>query len=248
MWYRSFIPEKISDRRVVGFLDRLRRIGRSLRFGRTPYGNRRPWTGDPDIGEEKSVTGRKADSHVGEETSIIERRGEARAAGTGFLESQNSYGDIPFGKSDMAYAGCEIIAVYNALIALGARTDLGELIRTFERDGMVLSGRFGTSPLAIRDYFEKRRIRVDITYRESEYEALASRSEVLILTMYNDRHDIFKKIHTICITRDEKGYTAHNTYGDGRSIGPVPSFTKLYGSFGNGRSRGILLIGIEDPE
>lgn len=56
------------------------------------------------------------------------------------------------------FSGCEIIAAYNAKVALGEKmteTEMAELICTFEKKGAVLSGEFGVAPTEINDYFER---------------------------------------------------------------------------------------------
>ena len=56
-----------------------------------------------------------------------------------YIENQAQWGNIRFGNgkhSCMAYSGCEIIAVYNALLALGEKTDvagMAELISSYEK-------------------------------------------------------------------------------------------------------------------
>ena len=76
-----------------------------------------------------------------------------------FIENQNEWESVRFGLSTMKYSGCEIMAVYNALLDLGNRMnsqDMAELISKFERKGAELSGRWGCSPKSICKYFIRR--------------------------------------------------------------------------------------------
>ena len=76
----------------------------------------------------------------------------------GFVEDQNNYADMAYGESTMRYSGCEVFATYNALNAL-KRTQglsLADMIADYEKDGMVMGGKFGTSPQAIYDFFKKK--------------------------------------------------------------------------------------------
>ena len=227
----AFIPNKISSKTVAGFLDLLRRIQRRLH-----------------------IAVRICKKHMYENRMAVDRMlgsfGENRdmaCTGRPFLESQNSYGSIAYGRSDMAYAGCEVIAAYNALISLGMRVDLSELIRDFEKDGMVLSGRFGTAPYAIRDHLKMRGLKIDTEFDPEMYDDVAAASDVSILMLYNDRRSVFKKIHTVCLTRDHKGYSAHNLYGDGRCRGPYKSVSEFIGAINEGYAKGIVLFGIKRP-
>ena len=94
MWYRSFIPEKISDRKVIGFLDGLRKMGRRLRFGRAPSDHGRIQDGDAHSTEKRFGTAKTGEEYITEGKAGMEQTRVTPAAGTGFLESQNSYGDI----------------------------------------------------------------------------------------------------------------------------------------------------------
>lgn len=229
--FGSFIPNHISNHTVAGFLDILRRIQRRFHIGR-----------------------RFCRKHAGSNEIAVDRllgksgEPEGRKHQPGFLEKQNNYASIAYGRSDMAYAGCEIIAVYNALIKLDLTADLRELIEGFEQDGMVLSGRFGTAPYAIRDYLKARGLGVETVFDPDGYDGLARRSGVSILMLYNDRRNIFQKIHTVCITKDKDGFTAHNMYGDGRTIGPYADITGLIGDVNEGHAKGIVMFGIHNGE
>ena len=198
---------------------------------------------------------------------------EAAVKRNGFIEDQNNFTDVSLGKVTMKYAGCEIFAVYNSLVALGKGSDalrlfegreekaesgkledqdkitsqgklLANLIRYFEGDGIVLSGAFGTAPKALFDYFKKLGCNARLVTRERDFEELAEGSVCMILTMYNDRKDITKEVHTVSITKQPEGYVAHNVYCNGKVIGPCKSVTELIGCFNGGKSKGISLIGI----
>ena len=227
--FGSFIPNHINNRTVAGFLDLLRRIQRRFRISR-----------------------RYCRRHVNDNRIAIDRLlgsfGETEKKGSfpAYLEKQNNYRNISYGRSDMAYAGCEIIAVYNALLNLGFRVDLSDMIDHFEHDGMVLSGRFGTAPYAMRDYLKSRGLTVETVFDPDGYDEVSRRAKVSILMLYNDRRSIFRKIHTICITKGSDGLTAHNMYGDGRPLGPYSDINELIGSINEGYAKGIVMFGIRD--
>lgn len=168
-----------------------------------------------------------------------------RKAG-GYVEDQHSYEDMSYGETTMKHAGCEIFAVYNALHTLESSITihLPELIHEFEKDGMVLSGRFGTSPGALIDYLNRKGYSTESTSREEEFDAFGCRFPALILTMYNNRDDIRDEIHTVHISRNSRGFTAHNVCCNGRVTGPAPSVSALMRMCNKGKSKGLCLIGI----
>jgi len=173
----------------------------------------------------------------------------------GYIENQNAYGHVKFGKTNMQYAGCEIFAVYNALLALGdiptdRETDseksfsLEELIRYFERDGMAFSGRIGTSPMALVKFLRRRGYQVCFSKRESEFSGMMERNSNLILTMYNNGESLVHEIHTVCITKQEGKLVAHNVFCNGKIL-EAESYEDLITGINQGKAKGIFLIGIK---
>ena len=221
----AIIPKCISNKVVLGFLNFLRVCQRTFRIG---------WRRcNKHIALNESAITRVTSR------SIYERKSE-------LIENQNDFKDILFGKSTLSYAGCEIIATYNALIHLGLKVPLANLINEFERDGMVLSGRFGTAPKAISDYFLRNGFKVHMTNKEEEFEMLGEASSNMILTLYNNKENILDEVHTVCITREADGLYAHNVYGNGIIVGPKSGLLELIDSFNRGKAKGISLIAIED--
>lgn len=138
-----------------------------------------------------------------------------------FVENQSEWGGILFGegkKANMSYSGCGIIAVYNALVALGEPTSakaMEELISGFERNGAAWRGRFGVAPTAIYDYFASRKFQVvkSDTKDAGHINEIGKAYDVAIATVYNDRYDITAQIHTVCMTKEADGaYVIHNAY------------------------------------
>jgi len=152
-----------------------------------------------------------------------------------------------YGKVTMKYAGCEIIAVYNALFDIFKREiiSLPDMISRFEKDGMVLSARFGTSPKALVSFLKNEKLNTCITTHESQFDQMGEESDTLILTMYNDRFDIFEQIHTVNISKSGGRFTAHNVYCNGSVVGPYDSISELIEHINRGRAKGISLIGIK---
>ena len=137
-----------------------------------------------------------------------------------YIENQNEWGEILFGwgsHHNMKYSGCEIIATFNALKALGKADSpdfMAELISEYEKHGAALWGEFGVSPLAIYAYLKKQGFSV-VTAKKDDDKSLDiadRRCRVFIVTMYNNARDITAQIHTICITKEENQYILHNAY------------------------------------
>ena len=143
-----------------------------------------------------------------------------------YIENQNDWDNIYYGinppgdAGTMAYSGCELIAVVNAMHSMGydmSEEEVAELIDTFETDGAVLDGMWGSSPVAIANYMENHgySVTVSSTNDYSEIEKIAENSDTVIVTVYNDANDITAQIHTVNIEKVEHsdgsyGYVVHN--------------------------------------
>lgn len=176
-----------------------------------------------------------------------------------YIENQIKWNDVRFGSSTMAYSGCEIMAVYNALYTLGKEMtvrDMVELISAFERKGAVLRGKWGCSSYAVYEYFSKRGYETVFTCSKDmrRVNEIGENCETVIVTAYNNRYDVRSMIHTISVTRDGNGYyTLHNAYkrngageyaayaGDGK----IESLRKAVSLMSyDGQASAICVIGI----
>ncbi len=138
-----------------------------------------------------------------------------------YIENQSEWEKIRFGvgrRLRMSYAGCEIIATYNARKALGvpvSKKVMAELIGVYEARGTALGGMFGVAPTAITAYFRKIGFAVETAdgADTKAVEEIAGRNKVMIATAYNDKNDIMAQIHTVCITKNREGkFVLHNAY------------------------------------
>lgn len=210
------IPRYVSNSIVVRFMDVLRRL---------------------------NYTGKK---HLEANTKSNINNLKGHYNGRKYVEDQNAYADIKLGKTTMAYAGCEVFAVYNALLALKARhISLAELIGDFEKDGIMLSGHFGVAVTAIRDFFIAKGFNVRTAYKKEDCDELIKASKVIVISVYNNCNDIRAQIHTMCITMDG-GYYAHNVYCDGSCLGPFDSFGELFLNINYGRAKLLYAVGVSD--
>lgn len=175
-----------------------------------------------------------------------------------YIENQAEWKKIQFGVGrhhSMSYAGCEIIAAYNAKKALDSpmsKQYMAELIRTFETRGAALWGAFGTTPTAVAAYFRKNGFSVETAYGEDglAVDSIGRRHGVITATVYNDKNDITAQIHTVCITRNQDGkYVLHNAYrrdknGCYTESVPYETLQEAVAHISGGEPKLIYLIGI----
>ncbi|MBQ9396432.1 MAG: YtxH domain-containing protein [Proteobacteria bacterium] len=199
---KAFIPQKVSNDTVVGFYDVMSRFSNTL--------------------SKKDIKQHHSDN---EKTINMDKDGNSQILGLDkdnrYIENQDDLESIKYGKgkSNMSYSGCEIIATFNALRAIGEGEKLEDLIEAYENDGMTLNGQFGTAPGAILGYFQKKGYPCEMI-SEFSPEILAEFSkkyETFIATVYNNENDITSMIHTVSITKDKNEgsddtFSVHNAY------------------------------------
>ena len=182
-----------------------------------------------------------------------------------YIENQEDWGKVKYGNSDMAFSGCEIIAVINARHSMGddmSKKEVVELISYFEEKGPFFQGILGTSPMALVDYLKENtdyNIECTATTDYSEIEKIGKRSDTIIATVYNEKDDLWHQIHTINIekTTDEEGkevYYNHNAGWKDKTGKRIKS--DMYNSLEEAikdvhrtnNSASIMVIGISEPK
>ena len=163
----------------------------------------------------------------------------------GYIEDQSKYKDMSYGLMPLSGNGCELIAIYNALYELtgNINIDFPLIVDIHEKDGMVLGGLFGTSILSIEKYFIKNGFPTKSSSKKEDYENIAKGSDVLILTIYNNKEDITDQVHTIAITKKNGKYFVHNN-GSNSALTGYDSITAVLKKINSGKAKDIFLVGI----
>ena len=165
---------------------------------------------------------------------------------------------------------CEVIAVYNASLdihkfdGLLAIDSFVHYLDLFEGKGIVKSGYFGTSGMAIyryyKDIYKSRKKYLKSIYKtenkklgvekitgsrinKKNLERFEKEYKSYIMMSYNDARDINEMVHTICISKTKDGYKAHNDYEGSRESKIL--FDAVFG-YNEYLSKPIMLIGLAD--
>lgn len=221
-WLKGFIPRKVSNRIVLSILK---------------AGNLMPFP---------IITAASIEQHRVHNLDILcngapqkEKANKMIYTAGAYIENQKEWGEVKFGISDMAYSGCEIMAIYNALLALGepvSAQTVTDLIAKYENSGAVLGGKFGSSPHAIEKYFRTHGYGVVTTTSRDRatINKIGKRSDTVIVYAYNNKDDITAQIHTVNITKEKDGsYSVHNAFNQvqnndkNKGYGPKEGFSTL---------------------
>ena len=141
-----------------------------------------------------------------------------------YVYGQDSYGDWKFGSSDLAFAGCEVIAGYNLAHALEIDCSLAETIFLYESLGIELGtfqGYFGSNPYQISYFLDFAEISYERINNCNALEEKINDSEnyYIILSRWNN-DGWGSAIHTFMIDKDVNRnykFKAYNYYGSFKS-------------------------------
>ena len=179
-----------------------------------------------------------------------------------YIENQSQWGTVKFGegnKTNIARAGCGVIATYNALNALGENTSsqtMVDLISYYERNGAALDGMWGVAPNAIEEYFIGQGYEVTSTNEKGPLtiNMIGEQYDTVIVTAYNDANDITRQLHTVSITKETDGtYSVHNAFqkdANGKYISKEGYLTlqEAIDNISNYQPLAINVIGISNAE
>lgn len=131
--------------------------------------------------------------------------------GGDFIVGQE-YGDVSkmkYGLCRMSFNGCECIAVFNALLYLGIKTRLWQVVRRLERHRMLF-GIFGCNP---------RKIGKALCFFGAGYEFCtdAEKDGGYIFSYWTGRR-FFSSLHTVFAVKKDNELTVYNKYGNSRLI------------------------------
>ena len=186
-------------------------------------------------------------------------RTRAMDAGFRYIENQRALDTMLYGKSGKladklffngehmtaADNSCEVIAVYNLFAALGmsAGHDLPELLKAFSERGICFKGKFGTGPKALVSYLRAEGLKVESLsagrLEKTHIDKLEERYEAYIFMAYNEAHKVTSMVHTMCITKGNRGFVRHNS-SDGS---PYESLFDAIRSYNGGKSSPLFVLG-----
>lgn len=124
------------------------------------------------------------------------------------------------------------------------------LLEYFERKGLAFGGYFGTSPLAIKRFLKKCGYEVLVlkgkniyprTMNQLQREKVKVGPSAYIVTTFNDGNHLSEMIHTMCITKEGRGFVLHNDY-EGTRRRPTLSIGTEY--YNEGKGKPIIVMKI----
>ena len=141
---------------------------------------------------------------------------------TGMLNGQSvlPLSDLPYGAWRMGKNGCEVIAVYNALLAMGMPRPLIEIAEALEKRGLLFNGFGGTNLGAVKDYFRKCGVKVRVLRRRdaAQYDEALRGAECAVLSFWTGaalrrKKGVWNTLHTVSVRPTVYGVQICNADG-----------------------------------
>ena len=132
---------------------------------------------------------------------------------------------MKYGIARISYNGCELIAIYNALLKLGKKDTLAHIIFEFEMNsGSWMDGLLGTKPTSIGPYIRSKGLKTDTYYKPSSMDKKFSVGNTGIVCY---RHTVVM-IHTVMITKlSTDKIIVYNPYNDSTDTKDYNSISHL---------------------
>ena len=185
------------------------------------------------------------ENHLSYNTQAFKNHLSSIRANKGFIEDQSNYKDMKYGLKTLNENGCGLIATYNVIHFITGDTNINfpAIIDYFEKDGILLSGYFGTSIVAISEYFKKNGYQVMKSTKKAEYDNIGNNMKAFILMVYNDKDDITAAMHFMAITKSDGKYYVHNNGYKSSSVA-YTSISDVLAKINSGKAEDVMLIGM----
>jgi RHS repeat-associated protein len=140
----------------------------------------------------------------------------------GFIYDQTKLSNMRYGLGKMNKNGCELVAIYNALMLLGTKQpSLADIAYACEFNGVQMGwGVWGGDPKWLGSYFKKHKMdNTKYTAQKSLENALKSyldytpdqKDKTMILSFWNKKGNVTKGLHTVAV-KVKKRYIEHNRW------------------------------------
>lgn len=154
----------------------------------------------------------------------------------GFLNGQDAapLAELPYGAWRFGRNGCEVIAIYNALLALNIPRPLPEIAASLEKKGLLFNGFGGTNLGAVVKYIRKCGINVNILKRRNKtiYDKQMNKANCAILSYWTGntlrRNDgSWNTLHTVSVHKMGNEYLLCNVDGMRKTATTVSSISQF---------------------
>lgn len=141
-------------------------------------------------------------------------------------QGEGNVAKMKYGLMKMKNNGCELIAVYNALLALDKGVDIAQIIYDFERNPAAIwsDGLLGTRPESIAPYLRKKGLKVKSYFLTKSIDKTVDVGEIYIISFLHSG----VMIHTVMAVGQNNGkIKVYNRYGNKTKTYTLSSINNL---------------------
>ena len=218
IYFNSFVQQKISNKNVLLVIDTLERASQNKSYK-----------------DNLELNTKNFENHL----ETIKNNGV-------YIEEQYNYGDTNYGTKTIKSSECGIIATYNVIYFLTKDENINfpKMIEAFEKEGIIIDGLFGTSTDSVEKYLKSNGYNTISSYNKEEYDNIGENYDAFIMTIYNNKFNIFEGMHFIAITKENRYFHIHNN-GYNSHIIDYNSISDLLKKIDDGMAKDIFLTGIK---
>jgi len=154
--------------------------------------------------------------------------------------------NLKYGNYTIRYNGCELVAIYNALVNLDAPRDFKDIIASAEKMKGVkwslfwLKSVFGTKPKGIGRLLEHYGRKITASKKRRNFSGMLLPGGTYIVTFFNGH--IWQGIHTVMFVCDgDSGIRVFNHYDNDKKAREYESLDKFLA----GKGRPVILYKVE---
>lgn len=129
-----------------------------------------------------------------------------------------------YGIVNIAWSGCGIIAVYNALLLLGNPHRLSDVITWGDLKASTIFGLFGTSPRKAKILFRQLGYTVNPVRNKRHFDSQAKQADICLFTFWNQRGSLRHGIHTVCVQYNAGVLNVYNLSNSLSEVVHIASF------------------------
>ena len=145
----------------------------------------------------------------------------------GYINGQavGNVAEMKYGIWRIASNGCELIAIYNVLYAMGKKRDLANIIYDFEINGGIwMEGMFGTKPSAVGKYLKGKKLALTTYYATKKIDANTTKGDICVIIYFHTG----VMIHTVMTKKNsEDSIDVYNRYSNSSSVRSAESVYDL---------------------
>ena len=135
----------------------------------------------------------------------------------GYINGQavGNVAKMKYGILEIASNGCELIAIYNVLYAMGKKRELANIIYDFEMNGGIwMEGLFGTKPSAVGKYLKGKKLTLTKYYSTKKIDKNTTKGDICVIIYLHTG----VMIHTVMTKKISKdSLDVYNRYSNSSS-------------------------------